>query len=81
MLSSRQLIEQGISNYTVQKYSVTLTATISNIKLEKVAEFVSLDCEENDTVYCYGVVSYKASHAVRPLSGLLCVPYLSSNYS
>jgi hypothetical protein len=37
----------------------------------------SLD-EENkfkvSTGYCYGVVSYKASHALRPFSDLLCVP-------
>jgi hypothetical protein len=26
------------------------------------------------TGYCYGVVSYKASHALRPFSDLLCVP-------
>jgi hypothetical protein len=31
------------------------------------------------TGYCYGVVSYKASHALRPFSALLCVPHLNSN--
>jgi hypothetical protein len=27
-----------------------------------------------NTVYCYGVVSYKASHALWPFSDLLCIP-------
>jgi hypothetical protein len=31
--------------------------------------------------YCYGVVSHKASQALRPLSHVLCVPHLSSNHS
>jgi hypothetical protein len=39
--------------------------------------------EINDVLvigYCYGVVSYKASHALQQFSDLLC-PKLSSNYS
>jgi hypothetical protein len=32
-------------------------------------------------VYCYGVVWYKASHALHPFSYLLCVPHLISNHS
>jgi hypothetical protein len=27
--------------------------------------------------YCFGVISYKASHALRRFSGLLCVPHLT----
>jgi hypothetical protein len=35
------------------------------------------DCNTNNTsliCYCYGVVSYKASHALEPLSDLSCIP-------
>jgi hypothetical protein len=28
----------------------------------------------NNTGYCYGVVSYKASHALRSFSDILCIP-------
>jgi hypothetical protein len=30
-------------------------------------------CVHQTAAYCYGVVSYKASHALRPFSDLLCV--------
>jgi hypothetical protein len=34
----------------------------------------SRSCGLIRTLYCYGVVSHKASHALRPLSDLLCEP-------
>jgi hypothetical protein len=39
------------------------------------------DCASPFTGYCYGVVSYKASYALRPFSDLLWDPNLSSNHS
>jgi uncharacterized membrane protein len=45
----------------------------STSKQHVIYSWITVVCIDACTCYCYGVISYKASHALRPFSDVLCV--------